>query len=118
MRPDEDPAKGLKAKDPNSDVTIDSHVSYGSYGPDSRYISCSKTLEGINLFASNSIKFPKRIVKLNIDENDREIERIIDLTNSHELYQHVFTQQGINFARKFDEVLVEGRIRAECITLI
>lgn len=118
LRPDEDPAKGLKAKDPNSDVTIDSHVSYGSYGPDSRYISCSKTLEGINLFASNSIKFPKRIVKLNIDENDPEIKRIIDLTNSHELYQHVFTQQGINFARKFDEVLVEGRIRAECITLI
>lgn len=47
LRPDEDPAKGLKAKKPNSDVTIDSHVSYGSYGPDSRFI-CSKTLSGIN----------------------------------------------------------------------
>lgn len=118
LRPDEDPAKGLKAKAPNSDVTIDSHVSHGTYGPGSRYISCSKTLEGINEFASKSTTISKRIVMLKIDENDPEINRIIDLTNFHELCQHVFTERGRNFARKFDEVLVEGRIRAECITLI
>lgn len=117
-RADEDPAKGLTAKDPNSGVTVDSHVSYGSHGSDSRYISCSKTLEGINEFASHSRTFPKRIVRLKINENHPEIKSIIDLTDSYELHRHVFTQQGINFARKFDEVLVEGRIRAECITLI
>uniref|UniRef100_K1PNZ0 Uncharacterized protein n=1 Tax=Magallana gigas TaxID=29159 RepID=K1PNZ0_MAGGI len=61
LRADEDPAKGLTAKDPNSVVTVDSHVSYGSYGSDSRYISCSKTLEGINEFASHSKTFPRRI---------------------------------------------------------
>lgn len=118
MRADEDLAKGLTAKNPNSDVNVNSHVLNGSYGPGSRYISCSKTLEGIHEFASNSKTFPKRIVRLKISENDPEIKRIIDLTNSHELNQHVFTERGINFARKFDEVLVEGRIRAECITLI
>lgn len=117
LRADEDPAKGLTAKNPNSGVSVDSHVSFGSYGSDSRYISCSKTLEVINEFASHSKTFPKRIVRLKTDENDPEIKRIIDLTDPHELRQHVFTQQGINFARKFDEVLVEGRIRAECITL-
>lgn len=118
MRADEDPAKGLTAKNPNSDVNVNSHVSNGSYGPGSRYISCSKTLEGIHKFASNSYTFPKRIVRLKISENDPEIKRIIDLTNYNELSQHVFTQQGINFARKFDEVLVEGKINTECITFI
>lgn len=116
LRADEDPAKGLTAKDPNSDVTVDFHVSYGSNGSDSRYISCSKTLEGITEFASHSITFPRRIVRIELNENDQDIN-IIDLTNYYERIQHVFTQRGINFARKFDEVLVEGRIRAECITL-
>lgn len=117
LRADEDPAKGLTAKDPNSDVTVDFHVSYGSNGSDSRYISCSKTLEGITEFASHSTTFPRRIVRIELNENDQDIN-IIDLTNYYERIQHVFTQRGINFARKFDEVLVEGRIRAECITLI
>lgn len=118
LRADEDPAEGLTAKNPNSDVNVNSHVLNGSYGPGSRYISCSKTLERINEFASRSITFPRRIVRIEINENDPDIKRIIDLTNFYELSQHVFTQQGINFARKFDEVLVEGRIRAECITFI
>lgn len=117
LRADEDPAKGLTAKDPNSDVTVDFHVSYGSNGSDSRYISCSKTLEGITEFASHSTTFPRRIVRIELNENDPDIN-IIDLTNYYKRIQHVFTQRGINFARKFDEVLVEGRIRAECITLI
>lgn len=118
LRADEDPAKGLTAKNPHSDVTVDFHVSYGSNGPDSRYISCSKTLEGITEFASNSTTFPRRIVRIEINENNPDIKRIIDLTNFHERNQHVFTQRGINFARKFDEVLVEGRIHAECLTFI
>lgn len=67
LRADEDPAKGLTAKDPNSVVTVDFHVSYGSNGSDSRYISCSKTLEGINEFASHSIAFPRRIVRIELN---------------------------------------------------
>lgn len=63
MRTDENPAKGLTEKDPNSDVTVDSHVSYGLYVSDLRYISYSKTLEGINEIASHSITFPNRFDK-------------------------------------------------------
>lgn len=113
MRTDENPAKGLTGKDPNSDVTVDSHVSYGLYVSDLRYISYSKTLEGINEIASHSITFPNRIVRLKIDENDQEIGHFKDLTNSYELYHYVFTQQDIKFARNLDKVLVEGYIRVE-----
>lgn len=115
LRPDENPKKGLKAKDPFSTVSVKSHVSFGSRGPDSRYISCSRSKKSIKLFASHSTTNPKRIVKLKIDENDRKIKRIIDLTDEDELEKHELSEQGMNFARKFQEVLIEGEVSAECI---
>lgn len=108
---------GLSAKDINSTVSVNDHVTNGSRGPPSKYISCSKSEEAIMDFASKSITQPQTIVKIQIDPNDPSIE-IIDLTDRWTLDEHVYVESGRNFARKFDEVLIKGHIPPECISVL
>lgn len=108
---------GLSAKDVNSTVSVNDHVTNGSRGPPSKYISCSKSEEAIMDFASKSITQPQTIVKIQIDPDDPSIE-IIDLTDPWTLDELVCDESGRNFARKFDEVLIEGHIPPECISVL
>lgn len=120
LRPEEEKnfmTDGLSAKDVNSTVSVNDHVTNGSRGPPSKYISCSKSEEAIMDFASKSITQPQTIVKIQIDPDDPSIE-IIDLTDRWTLDKHVYVESGRNFARKFDEVLIKGHIPPECISVL
>lgn len=120
LRPEEEEnfkTDGLSAKDINSTVSVNDHVTNGSRGPPSKYISCSKSEEAIMDFASKSITQPQTIVKIQIDPDDPSIE-IIDLTDRGTLDEHVYVESGRNFARKFDEVLIKGHIPPECISVL
>lgn len=107
---------GLSAKDVNSTVSVNDHVTNGSRGPPSKYISCSKSEEAIMDFASKSITQPQTIVKIQIDPYDPSIE-IIDLTDQWTLDELVYDERGRNFARRFEEVLIEGYNPPECISI-
>lgn len=118
LHPTENPALGLSAKDPEADVTVEEHVTNGSYGRDSQYISCSKSLDAIKEFASKSCNHPRRIVEINIDESYPEIEMIIDLTDRDTLNNEIpmDNNTGRNFASYYKEVLIVGKIPERCIT--
>lgn len=83
LRVDEDFVKGLIVKDLNFDVIVDFYVLYGLNGFDLRYIFCSKILEGIIEFVFYLIIFLRRIVRIELNENDLDIN-IIDLINYYE----------------------------------
>lgn len=107
---------GLSAKDSFSTVSVNDHVTYGSRGYASSYISCSKSPEGVEDFATKSITHPQTIVKIQIDPYDPSIE-IIDLTDPWTLDELVYDERGRNFARRFEEVLIEGYNPPECISI-
>ena len=114
MRPKKDPEKGLTAKDPIANISIEDHVLHGS-SPNvkSKYISCSETLSAARQFASKPYN-KKRIVKIEIDRNTPGIIAIISLSDA----EIEWTDTGRNFANKFQEVLVVGHIPKECVTLL
>lgn len=118
LRPDEEDfeTEGLSAKDPYSSVSVNDHVTNGSRGPASSYISCCKSPKAVENFAYKSITCPQTIVKIEIDLNDPSIE-IIDLTDPWTLDEYVYDESGKNYARKFEEVLIKGYIPPEYISI-
>lgn len=120
LRADENPLAGLQAKNPNSNVSVDDHVTNGSnlYANPSRYISCCKSLEAVRRFAN----YQQPIVKIELDGNNPTIHslRIIDLTDLATLNRHIpmSNERGRNFANAFQEVLIEGYIPPECISVV
>lgn len=115
LHPDENPAIGLRARDPASTVSVNDHVTYGSRGSASRYISCSRSLEAARRFAGQ-----QQIVRIEIHGNNPNIKQIIDLTDPATLnmYIPVHNQNGRNFANAFQEVLIEGFIPPGCISVV
>ncbi|XP_062594970.1 uncharacterized protein LOC134259490 [Saccostrea cucullata] len=118
LRPGEDPSVGLYPKDPLSHVTVEDHVTYGSGGSESRFISCCKSESAIQRFVAKTWASSIRIVQIDIDEGDPEIIEIIDLTDPEtvDAYFQKDNEKGRNFASWAEEVLVVGKIRPECIT--
>lgn len=116
LHPDENPAIGLRARDPASTVNVNDHVTNGSRGPASRYISCSRSLEAARRFAGQQ----QQIVRIEIHGNNPNIKQIIDLTDPATLNMHipVHNQKGRNFANAFQEVLIEGFIPPGCISVV
>lgn len=97
-------------------MSVNDHVTNGSRGPASRYISCCKSQKAVDGFAFKSLTCPQTIVEIEIDLNDPSIE-IIDLTDPWTLEELVYYETGRNYARKFKEVLIEGFIPPECISI-
>ncbi|XP_061173720.1 uncharacterized protein LOC133182888 [Saccostrea echinata] len=118
LRPDEDPSEGLSAKDPFSDVSVEDHVTYGSGGSESRFISCCKSYSAIERFVAKTWTSPIRIVEIDIDEDDPDIIEIIDLTDPETLdeYFEEDNWKGRNYASWAEEVLIVGTISPDCIT--
>lgn len=110
LRPDENPEDGLFAKDCSSSVSIDTHVTDGSHGTKSKYISCCRTLAAVKKFASNSGNRIRRIAKIKMKRKN-----IIDLTDEECRCTYVHSQKGQNFAECFKEVLIEDHVPPECI---
>ncbi|XP_061173723.1 uncharacterized protein LOC133182890 [Saccostrea echinata] len=113
---DEDPSQGLRPKDPNSRISIEDHVTYGSY-LQSRYISCCKTINGIKRLRKKSRTFPQRVVKIEIDSEDPTINEIIDLTKPEILEQYIKkdNKEGRCYARMYEEVLIDGSVPPSCV---
>lgn len=111
LRPDENTKNGLFAKNRSSSVSIEDHVTNGSHGTKSKYISCCRTLAAVKKFASKSGRGSHRIAKIKIKR-----KKIIDLTEEECLFTYVHNQKGRNFAKCFKEVLIEDFVPPECIT--
>lgn len=62
FRPDEDGQDGLKAKSPLSDTTVFEHVTSGSGGLQSKYISTGGSLDAVKTFRIKSVNPGGKIV--------------------------------------------------------
>ena len=116
LRSDEDPSQDLHAKDPLSPTSVEKHVTYGSHGISSRYISCSKSLKAIEKFASMSKTSPKRLVIIDTRTRWSSIHAI-DLTDAHILEKYISPEnsKGRRYAEIYQEVLIERYIPKENI---
>jgi RHS repeat-associated protein len=111
LRPDEDPALGLVAKNPNATYTPLGHVLNGSR-PNwaSQFISTTKSLAAANKWASGRMvaidlsKFAGKVYDLS-DEAGRAANGIRGVT-------------GINRANSSAEVLLEGFVPPEAMTWV
>lgn len=115
LRPSENPKNGLTAKNPDSNVSVDDHVTKGSSGLPSKYISCCKSLETVKEFASKSVVFPKIFVRIEKNEHWPQSTKIIDLTDTGTREKLILNDKGKNFAMHFKEDLVEGYIPPDCV---
>ncbi|XP_052820154.1 uncharacterized protein LOC128245979 [Mya arenaria] len=108
LRDDEYPSQnGISAKDPSAQKDLEEHVDGGSYSM-SQFISCSNSLSAAKLFGSKKYGGgPYRIAVLDRDAiaNDRRIQ-VFDISNGGGFS----TERAINFARKFQEVVLVGYI--------
>ena len=117
LRSDEDPSKGLQARDPSvTNVKPSSHVHGEKRSP---YISTCATLEAAEMYASLAKEKGYQrgpLVKINIKKLKQMANvEIIVLNKSH------FSEKdarGRNWAFKYREVLIRGNIPAECIEFI
>ena len=106
----------IKAKNPNSDVSVLKHVSVGSYSPKhSKYISTSASRQAIEMFARNSKSKIKMVVKIEC-QLLRDVD-YIDLTDQGTRESHIplDDERACNFAKKFQEVLLIGEIPEQCL---
>lgn len=116
LREDEDPKRdGLMAQDPFAKASVHDHVSYGSTSR-SQYISTSATWNAVATFAFHKKAFPKLIAKINV----KKLQRIggvsfVDLTKEENRTNYLLDSRASNFARKFEEVLIVGKIPPSCI---
>lgn len=103
IRPDEDPTIGIAAKNPSASETIARHVRYGSKRWfRSQYISTTRSLDvAINWWAK---KPGNRIVRIDVR---KVYNRVVDL--STEIGRRLYLENQIqrNFAKAFQEVIVE-----------
>ena len=116
LRPDEEPLEyGITAEDPDAEVSVHDHVSFGS-SYCSQYISTSASWAAILEFASHKKYFPKRIAKINVCElEDTGDVEFIDLTDPENREDFLEDAKADNFSRKYEEVLVIGEIPPHCI---
>ena len=119
LRPDENPqVNGIKAECPGANVSVHEHVSTGS-NRKSQYISSCASPEAVETFAERSSTFPKRVAKINVDElEDIGEARFIDLTEWDNRLDLLEDDKAMNFARKFEEILIVGEIPTSCIVQI
>ena len=126
LRPDESFNDGLCAKDPYSTTSVFVHVTRGSYGPKSKYISTCGSWEAVDYLRSKS-KNPGLIVKIHEEKLPSSVE-IIDLRcqENRDCYieydddddDEDSISKFNNFANKFEEVLLVGHVPASCLELL
>lgn len=124
LRPNEDYDHGLRPKNFNSNTSIDDHVANGSCDfVESKYISCSKTRDGINKFASiirkkqrSQLRYIIRIDKFKLDDDCK----IYDLTEESVRTEHLHSERAKRHSLPFDEVLLSPsrEIPVGCFTKV
>jgi hypothetical protein len=125
LRPEESCKDGLRAKNPHSNTSVFVHVTRGSYGPQSKYISTCGSWEAVNSLRSKS-RSPGQIVKIHEDKLPSSVN-IIDLRCQENRDDYIDDDDDDdddevskfnNFANKFEEVLLVGHVPARCLELM
>ncbi|CAG2221061.1 unnamed protein product [Mytilus edulis] len=130
LRDDENTAEGLKARNPEANITPSSHIAGKRV---SQYISTTANLEAATRFLGLAkdrskkkriIQKTSRIVKINVKRLKNV--KIIDLSDPAVLDEHIpkdpkrpkYNSMFRNWATRYEEVLIEGPIPPECIETI
>ncbi|XP_053399876.1 uncharacterized protein LOC123557582 isoform X2 [Mercenaria mercenaria] len=128
LRDDEDPSKGLTARNPEAtDAKVSSHVNGLKKSP---FISTTASKQAIEAFywlaikrykKSNKSKTEKRFTVVQIDkekllEENKNVE-VIDLSDDT-IRKKYLSGKVLNYARKYEEVLVKGFVPAEYIKVL
>lgn len=82
LRFDEKIRQGLNPKDIRSKTSLKEHIERGSRGIKSRFISCCKTIRGLEKLASYTNEFHRvrYVVRINITKLNPKVVNVIDLT--------------------------------------
>lgn len=116
--------RGLRPKNIHSKTSLKRHVENGSNeGEESRFISCCKTISGLEKLASVTNKPYKvrLVVRINITMLDPKEVKVIDLTDeSVRLKYFKSSRRACDNASRFEEVILEPRtcIPSYCIQKI
>lgn len=114
---------GLAPKSFRSKTTLMEHVENGSKGVPSRFISCCKTLHGLQNLASitnKSLRY-RGVVRINIAKLKPEEVKVIDLTDVSVREKHIARDSiAWEYANRFEEVILDSKTRvpAECVQKI
>lgn len=89
--------RGLCPKDIHSKTTLMKHVENGSKGVESRFISCCKTLSGLEKLASitNKSNGYRGVVRIDITKLNPGEVNMIDLPNERKTYYTYFKSLGL-----------------------
>ncbi|XP_053399852.1 uncharacterized protein LOC128546192 [Mercenaria mercenaria] len=128
LRDDEDPSKGLTARNPEAtDAKVSSHVNGLKKSP---FISTTASKQAIEAFywlaikrykKSNKSKTEKKFTVVQIDkekllEENKNVE-VIDLSDDT-VRKKYLSGKVLNYARKYEEVLVKGFVPAKYVKVL
>ncbi len=113
IRSDENPVNGLTAINPTRGMTIEGHIATGSRNKGSQFIS---TTTDINVANKYALQDGCRIVEIDLNKLPSNV-KVYDLSTvvGRDTYLKGVTAK--NFAAKSSEVLLEGYIPSEAISL-
>lgn len=104
--------RGLEAKNPESETTVQEFIFKGSdESHTSKYIACCKSLSGLKKFYDERDDDRKRIAKIVLPDD----WPCIDLTDSDTIATIDTSFHFLNVVRKYDTVLLTGKISPDCI---
>ena len=112
LRPEENVAEGIVAKDPEATYSAAAHVSSGTRLK-TQYISTTKSLKVAMKYAKED---KLRVIK--IDLSKVKNTKIIDLTNPTVAKSLLKYPRTRNMATASQEVLVQGKIPSNALTVI
>ena len=118
LRSDENPcSRGIKAKVPWANVSIEDHVRYGSRGKSSQYISTSASIEGARNLKNICRKTSDpKIAKIDC-EGLSDVE-YFDLTTEANRNKYLSSNDARRYVIRFHEVLVKGYIPAPHCSIV
>lgn len=113
IRADEDPSAGLWAKNPAATYTPEGHLLHGSRpGFASQYISATTDLQLARRWAART---GERLVEIDLTKVQA---KVIDLSSTTVRNTYLRGVTARNRARAASEVLIEGFVPPEALTLI
>lgn len=116
--------QGLRLKHLSSKITLEEHVENGSKGNRSRFISCSKTMDGLHrlIRLTNNYWRVREVEHINLTKlKDFKDVTIINLNDKDVREEHIDRHsKAWGYAHKFEEVVLapKSHIPAECLERI
>jgi uncharacterized protein RhaS with RHS repeats len=114
IRPEENPAAGLVAKNPNRGMTTTGHVVSGSRNKGSQFISTTTDINVANKWADQT---GNRIVEIDLGKLP-DSAKVYDLSTDVGRTTHIKGSTANRLAKSSSEVLIEGGVPSEAIQII